>query len=375
MNYSREIAPQSEYLRCQLLGYARRHRLAILSALLVTFFSLSSAAFAQTITSIQPRTCKPGQTTQFTVRGSNLNESLRIVCTDRSMNWKIEQVDTSQATLTVALANDVQMGPHRLWLSAANGVVAQHTIFVDDLPAVADNADNHSVDTAQVLSTRSTVEGLCDASQSDFYRVHAAAGERLAIEVHTQQLRSPMDPVVRLFDAAGQMLRQVDDSAVSPDCRLSYQFEEAGDYWIEVFDSRNAAAGAAYQLRVGDFPNLNQCFPLAACIGQTTTITFTGPDGENVAERAIEIPSDTVGTRLVAARLDEGHSSCWLPLYCSRHPQFHELAASHSLTLPVGLNGRLLQPAEVDSYQLRGGKGQTARFAAKTRSLGSPALL
>ena len=74
-------------------------------------------------------------------------------------------------------------------------------------------------------------------------------------------------------------------------------------------------------------------------------------------------------------RFDEGQSSSWVPLFCSRYPQFNETASTDSLTLPIGINGRLEQPREVDSYLIRGSKGQVIRVAAKTRSLGSPTLL
>ena len=64
-----------------------------------------------------------------------------------------------------------------------------------------------------------------------------------------------------------------------------------------------------------------------------------------------------------------------MPLHCSRYPQFNETASTDRLTLPIGINGRLGQPREVDSYLIRGTKGQVIRVAAKTRSLGSPTLL
>ncbi len=152
------------------------------------------------------------------------------------MSWQVDKIEPTQATVALTLSEDAPFGPLSLWLTTATGVVKPHTCFVDDLDAVNDSGNNHSLETAQQLSTRSTVEGVCDASVSDFYRIHATAGERIAVEVHTQQLRSAMDPVVRLLNAAGETLIQADDNSVGPDCRFSYQFAEAGDYWLR--DSR-----------------------------------------------------------------------------------------------------------------------------------------
>ena len=355
----------------------RRMRSQTIAICLACFISvsLSLRVAAQTIASVQPRTCQPGQTVQLLVQGADLNDSLRLASSDQSMHWKIEKIEPTQATVAVTLSEDAPLGPLRLWLTTATGVVKSHALFVDDLDAVNDNGNNHSIETAQQLSTRSTVEGVCDASVSDFYRIDANAGERIAVEVHTQQLRSAMDPVLRLTNAAGEKLIEADDTSLGPDCRFSYQFAEAGKYWLEIHDSRNSAAGAPYQLRVGDFPIVNQCYPLAVRSGEKTLVAFPGSDGHLLSPREIEIPAMAQGTVHVPARFDEGQSSSWVPLLCSPYPQFNETASTDSLALPIGINGRLEQPAEVDSYLIRGAKGQVIRVAAKTRSLGSPALL
>ncbi len=366
MNYSRDSYSQIHLMRIPTLT------ICVAS---LGWLCLSLQIPAQIITSVQPRTCRPGQTFQLIIQGSDLNDSLRLASTDKSILWHIENIEPTQATVTLTLSEDVPLGPLSLWLSTATGVVKPHTFFVDDLNAVHDNGNNHSIETAQQLAKRSTVEGVCDASVSDFYRIQVTAEERIAVEVHTQQLRSTMDPVLQLLNAAGQTLFLADDNAVGPDCRFSYQFAEAGDYWLKIQDSRNSAGGAAYQLRIGDFPIVNQSYPLAVRSGEKSLIAFTGPDGNLVAPRDISFPAEAHGTNHVRAQFHAGHSSSWVPLLCSGYPQFTETASTDSLTLPIGINGRLEQPREVDNYLIRGVKGQVIRVAAKTRSLGSPTLL
>ncbi|MFK7736194.1 MAG: DUF1549 domain-containing protein, partial [Pirellulaceae bacterium] len=336
---------------------------------------------AQTINSVQLRTCKPGQTTRLLIQGAELDRSLRMISSDHNVQWQIEKIEPAQATIGLTLPEDSQLGPMSLWLTTSTGVVKPHVVLVDDLDVVKDGGNNHSIETAQQIPTRSTVEGICDASVSDFYRIHATAGERIAVEVHTQQLRSAMDPVLRVLNAAGETLVEADDTSVGPDCRFRYEFTEEGDYWIELHDSRNAAGGAAYQLRIGDFPIVNQCYPLAVRSGRKSLVSFTGPDGDRLTPREVDVPEAARGPMLVRAEFDDGHSSTWLPLYCSSHPQLSETvpvdesASIDSLTLPIGINGRLGQPQEVDNYWIHGTKGQVIRVAARTRSLGSPALL
>ncbi|WP_218933556.1 DUF1549 domain-containing protein [Rubripirellula lacrimiformis] len=336
---------------------------------------LSLPVTAQTITSVQPRTAGPGQTIPLRIQGTDLNESLRLVSSDPSVDWKIEKVEPTAATVQLTLSETVPLGPTRLWLTTATGKIHSHTLFVDDLDAVTDNGNNHSKETAQPIANRSTIAGVCDASKSDFYRVHATAGERIAIEVHTQALRSTMDPVLRLFNADGETLIQADDTSVGPDCRFSYEVAAEGDYWIEIHDSRNSAGGAPYQLRVGDFPIIHQSFPLVVRSGEKSEVGFTGPDGQRLGSRQIEFPATDRGPIQMGVQFDDGQSSSWVPIDRSPHPQFMEAESTDALTLPIGINGRLEQPREVDRYLVRGTKGQVVRFAAKTRSLGSPTLL
>lgn len=375
MNYSCDIAPRITYSLPynRLCPMAERTLTTCLATLAWLFLSLQVPA--QTITSVQPRTCKPGQTFQLTIQGTGLNESLRLATGDRFVRWNVEKIEPTQATLAITVADEAPLGPTSVWLSTATGAVKRHTLFADDLNPVHDNGKNHSVGTAQQLSTRSSVEGICDAASSDFYRIHAAAGQRIAVEVHTQQLRSRMDPVLRLLNATGEVLLQADDTSVGPDCRFSYVFAEEGDFWLEILDSRNAAGGAPYQLRIGDFPIVDQCYPLAIHSGETIQVEFIGPDGKHVSSREAELTSEVHGVHFVRTQVDEGQSSSWVPLLCSPYPQMVESEAAKSLTIPIGINGRLQKPGEIDSYLIQGSKGQVIRVAAKTRSLGSPSLL
>lgn len=375
MNYWCDLAQKMiDSLSSDGLNSMRIRSRTILLACLVWMCS-SLKVDAQVINAVSPRTIKAGQTTQLTIQGTELNDSLRIASGDPFVKWKVEKIEPTQATVALTLSEEAPPGPVSIWLTTATGAVKPHLLYVDDLDAIIDNGNNHSLATAQQISTHSSIEGVCDASLSDFYRFNANAGERIAIEVHTQQLRSTMDPIVRLINAAGKTLIQVDDSSVGPDCQLSYQFTEAGDYWIEVHDSRHGAGGASYQLRVGDFPIVQQCFPLAVRNGEKATISFIGPDSGKLTPREIEFSTGTQGRDRVRAQFEKGKRTSWLPLIRGQHPQFIESESSESLTLPIGINGRLKEPQEVDKYLIRGAKGQVIQFTATTRSLGSPTLL
>ncbi|MCA9159352.1 MAG: hypothetical protein KDA72_13550, partial [Planctomycetales bacterium] len=352
---------------------------------LVVLGVLTSSAFAQSVTSLQGRTLLPGQTKQLTLQGTDFNDSLRVASSRTDIELKIVQVEPTRAVIEATPAADTTLGPVVLQFAFASGVMHQSLVLVDDLEPVVDAGNNHTLESAQSISTRCTIEGTCDASVSDFYRVSMAAGESLSIAVHTQAIRSPMDPVVRLLDANGSLLTESDDDQLGPDCAFSYPFEVAGDYLVEIHDSRNSASGAPYQLRIGDFPVAQQVYPPSVAAGATTTVSVLDRDGQRLFDLPVVLPVGRHQVVEVNARAAEGQSASWIPVWRSQLPQHIEAlqgdsapeSAQHPqpLSIPVGISGRLENPGEVDSYRLLSTKGQAIRITAHTRSVGSATLL
>lgn len=330
---------------------------------------------AETFERIQPRTLKPGQTSQLTIHGKDLVGTLRVAFGDQKVSCQIEKVEPTQAVVAVTIPDNIPPGPLNMWLAASDGSIQSRTLLVDDLEAIVDNGQNHSHETAQVVSSLASVEGTCDASASDFFRIHLTAGERIAVETHTQVLHSAMDPVCRILDASGNVLVSADDSQVGPDIRFRFEAPAEGDYWIEIHDNRNGAAGAPYQLRVGDFPVVSHTFPLAVQADQAATVHFSGEDVESVAPCEIQLPSGLESKTRVAVRRADGQSSAWAPVMISNYPQVLEKDAKDPLPLPVGLSGRLESAKELDNFSIQGIKGQTVRVTSHTRSMNSPALV
>ncbi|MCA9134761.1 MAG: hypothetical protein KDA45_16450, partial [Planctomycetales bacterium] len=392
-------------------------RCPILAIPLSLFVLWAAPAIAQTkLQAVKSWTCPPGQTTRLTIDGQGLDDSLRFLASSPTVELEIESLSASQAVLQLTVPKDAPRGPMALWAASAAGPLPPQVLLVDELPAVADNGKNHTWAAAQSLATPCAVEGRCDGSASDFYRFTVTAGQRLAFEIHTQGLQSAMDPVVRLLGADGTPLRVVDDSLVGPDGRFSHTFAAAGEFGLQIQDSRHAAAGSPYHLRLGDFPLLSHCMPLAVSPGERTLIKFYGPDSQRVADQMVEIPADSTSRQWsVAVRFPEGVASSWLPLRIQTHASYVEpqtnppatppaaTAASPatattsqgestagaasaesqraeerllvSANQPLGISGHLGQPQEIDRYCLQGVAGQRVRVTARARSLGLPTLL
>ena len=354
-----------------------RSLLCLLVASLVVASSASDVVADATLTTATPLAIEPAKTTRVVLSGAGFTAPLR-VWTSCEAQVAVVSVEPTQATVDITTAATVALGSVGLWVATAEGPSDSIHLLVDDLPSVADNGANHQREQAQEIAALTAVDGTCDGPLSDFYRFHATAGQRIAFEVQSQRIGSAMDPVMRLLDSTGKQLVLADDEEVGADGRFAYQFQQEGDYVIEVFDSR-FVAGGRYRLRVGDFPILSASMPMVAQTGTRVQCSFIGPDAALLPAREVEIPASyPYESWNVAARLPEGKSSAWVPMLLRPTPPAIEnqiATLSEPMAVPICISGQLSAANEVDSFALRGTKGQGVRIAARTRSLGLPTML
>ncbi len=347
---------------------------SLCSAIVFIALAFVSSVHGQTISTCSPRTIRPGETTKIQITGKGLQDSLRVITTGGS-EWNVESVESETLVIEASLPAEMPLGPMGIWVVTTTSPSEMFLVMVDDLPVVAEAKDNHSIGNAQKIDPLVAIHGRSDGSQSDHYRFHAEKGQRVAVEVLTQDLRSAMDPVIALLRSDGTPIRLMDDDEVGPECRFSQTFESAGDYILQIQDNQYNAGGE-YYLRVGDFPLVRHAFPLAVQRDLLTKMRFATID-RSVAERTeVVLPSQSSESiSHVAARLSGGRSSCWTRVLVTDLPQIIEGDQNEVLPLPAGINGQLSTVGERDTFTIQGVKGQTFRFSGRTRSLASCALL
>ncbi len=360
-----------------------KHVYALWISVALLFLTFANANAQTTITSLQPASCQPGVPTKLTLRGSKLPSHLRVLTNRNGAKIELESVTADSAILAITVPTDAKLGPLGLWFATPSGPLPAKIVMVDDLPTVLDNGNNHSVATAQPVSTLGAIDGVSEGSKFDHYKFTVTAGQRVAFEIQTQAIHSKMDPIVRLLHADGRVLHVADDDTTGPDCKFRFVFAEAGEYLLQVGES-HYVAGGEYHLRIGDFPIIDHVFPLAVRRGENTKFSFTGLDSSLIVGPELVMPTElTEDFVSVSARTPEGHSSAWGMVAVSKLPQFveplrsatQETPIKNVVDVPIGISGRLEQPGERDTYWIRGLKGQVIRFAARTRSLGCAALL
>lgn len=90
----------------------------------------------------------------------------------------------------------------------------------------------------QALTLPAVVTGKVSAPEEiDVYTFTAKKGDKLTFQVDSHDLGYPLDPHVKLFDAKGKLLKEIDDPKRNDfDARLDYAIPADGEYRLEVAD-------------------------------------------------------------------------------------------------------------------------------------------
>lgn len=360
-------------------------------AALVFGFLTASWAWGQppTLSHTAPAAVQPGKTVDVVFHGGNLAGATGIWTSfpvTAVLTPDLDKNGTLPASVSFRLttAAEVPLGVGGVRVITAQGVSNLRLVLIDDLAGVAKVGTNKTPATAQVLTLPTAVDGACDAESSDFYKITAAAGQRISVEVFARRLGSPLDPMIRLLAADGRELAFSDDEPSSgADSRFTYKFEAAGEYFIEIRDIRFQGGGAhRYRMRIGDFPLPSVPYPLAAPKGTSSNIQLTGKNVELPGPVAVTMPPDVPGNRVnVSAGYSAGQGSSWVTLIASDTPEQLEVEPNDTpekstpVTVPGAIEGRFEARNDRDYYQFEAKKGQRLVFTGQTRSLNSPSDL
>lgn len=364
--------------------------------LAVLFVALAAApALAQkapvnngpALTNCFPMGIEPGKTTDVTFYGAKLEGASAVwmgFASSAVLNPDAKNNGTqpTQVSYRITVPADVTPGFYGVRVATKTGITNARILLIDDLPPATEKGGvNATRQTAQALTLPTAVDGICEATASDFYKFTAAAGQRVSIEVVARRLGLPLDPVVRLLDAEGREVAYSDDEAdTGADSRLAYKCTTAGEYFIEIRDIRYQGGGMnRYRLRVGDFPLATAPFPLAVQAGGSATLTLTGKHVEGAAPITVTMPQQTPGGQLpLAARFPQGQGSSFITAAAgSANEQVEKEPndtpeTSTAATLTGGLNGKLDKPRDRDYFHFEAKAGERIVFTGQTRSLGSP---
>ena len=138
---------------------------------------------------------------------------------------------------------------------------------VDTLPECNEAESNDTTQSSQRVDLPKIINGRMDKpGDVDVFAFRARAGEKIAVEVYGRRLNSPLDSLLRLTDASGNVLEFNDDYMLKEehlhtnmmglvthhaDSYLMAEVPDAGTYYVHLTDSQRHGGDAyGYRLRI-----------------------------------------------------------------------------------------------------------------------------
>lgn len=333
-----------------------------------------------------PMGMQRGTSLDLTLTGTNLREPTALWTSfpAKASFPPCKNDDSTHLLIRLQVPADAPLGFQALRLATRRGLSNLRIFCIDDLPQVLRTENDHSRDTAQRLTFPCVVAGRIDAETSDYYRIHVRGGQRVSFEILGRRLGSGLDPQISLYDLTG--LHELpsghsnDAPGLQTDSRLTYFFKKAGDYLVEVRDTRWAGGPEYwYRLRVGDFPCATTPVPMAARRGTQVSVGFTGPMVEGVPPVNITVPSDPLTQALwVAPRGSNGLHGWPVVLAVSDYPEAveHEPndtpAHADRVPVPGGITARFQAKEDIDRFVFAAKKAHRYVIEAQSHQWFSP---
>jgi hypothetical protein len=287
---------------------------------------------------------------------------------------------------------DATLGVRDVRVATPQGASTLGQLVVVRDPIVREAASNDTLQTAQVIAVPATVCGAIEKAEDvDFYKFKVAAGTALTFHVRCQRLENRIhdlqthaDPIVTLRNSVGTVLA-ANDNYFFGDPLLHHRFTAAGDYYLEVRDTRYGGNPYwQYCIEIHDRPFVTTVHPLRLTPGRATRLRLIGHNLPSDPFTSLTLPADTPeGPRTVLLPVGKDKSNA-VPIIVSRTPEVVEAESEHAttakaqpVTVPCGISGRIAREEEVDcySFEAKAGERFTVSLHAREHQSGLDSLV
>lgn len=341
-------------------------------------------AASPSLQSIMPRGAQRGTEVEFSLAGERLGDAVEVMLNRPGVAVQAltPAADGKSIQLKVALAADCALGEHYVRVRARSGLSEVKTFWVGQFPTVEEKEPNTDFAIPQVVSLNSTVEGVAENEDVDYYAVEVKKGERLTAEVEGLRLNGNFwDPYVAILDAKRFELAAADDTALlAQDSFAQIIAPEDGTYIVQVRDSSYVGnGGCRYRLHVGSLPRPTGVYPAGGRTGTEVALTFLGDVGGPMAATLTLPAAENPKWGVFAG---DGGVSAPSPNWLRVSPFDNVLEAEPNDDfpqatpvpgpLPLAFNGIIGTPGDVDRFRFAAKKDAKFTFVAHARSLRSP---
>ncbi len=358
-----------------------------------------------------PLSVAAGGSAEIEMSGSFLDRVQRIRCECDDLSAEVIESGPLGLKTRLTAAATASPGPRFLFVDTAAGPSNRLLVRVTGLPRFVDAEPNDSRETAQTIQTPALIDGKIETvHDSDMYRFHAAAGERLAFNFLGGRSNARGHVVAILLRADGTELAH-NLSYFGTDPYLDHTFKEEGDYVLTVVPRRfsdfytvvsdEAKINWQYQAAIGRDPIPWSLYPMGGRRGTTVEAelradffdslaplkfvgggmeisltqiddscgcrfraTITIPEDAEAGVHYLSFPSESGAAPLLTFAVSD------MPEAVEQEPN-DELTKGQAVTLPLVMNGRIDRPQDRDGFLFTVDQFDDLAFEVDARGLGS----
>jgi len=359
-----------------------------------------------TIDSVSPLGVPRGTTTELTVEGLNLAKTSAVFFSEPGIqarilrvkelpdksdvrfgsNGGISTVDLgplpprNEVTLELDISPDADIGPVDFRLQTPLGTSPEARFLIE--PYYGESTDREPNDTpeeAVVTYIPAILVGtISKPGDVDYYKIDVKAGEQLVFENGAAMLNSALEPVVSIYDADQNLVKEYGLDGGRSQQRFAHRFEKGGAYYIKISDyEEGGSARRFYRIKIGKFPLAVAAYPLGVQKGKTAQITLTGYNlGKGQVAVAGEPAPEDERSVILRPKVAAGKTFNKVKLALGDEPEIESsgtntsVAAAQPTAAPVTVNGKLL--AGENDFRFTARKGEKLVFEVNANRLGSP---
>ncbi len=346
---------------------------------LLLVLALPAHAIPPSLRAITPPGGARGSEVQVTLHGTDLREAQQVLFREPGISAGALESDGRKVTTTFTIAADARLGTHTVRVRTNEGVTNLWQFSVGALSEIEEAEPNSTAETPQAIARGTTVNGVVENEDVDYFAVNLEVGQRLAVEVEGLRLGGPLfDPKLRLFGPRGHELIAEDDTQLlRQDAALVHVAEEAGTFLVALSEAQYGGGGDhRYRLHVGEFPRPLGATPLGGQPGEQVEVTWLGDPG--VATQTVTMPAADAGQQVVFASSETGISPTGhvvrvndLARALEAEPNNKPEEATAAVA-PGAFEGVIQEAGDVDFYTFSGTQGQRYNIRVWARDLGSP---
>lgn len=284
--------------------------------------------------------------------------------------------------LKFTVAADALPGVREFRLATPNGASTLGQLVVVRDPVIVEAADNNTAETAQAITLPATLSGAIEkVEDKDFFKFTAEAGQSISFQVRCQRLQDKIhdlqahaDPMLTLSDTKGNVL-EMQDNTYFADPFLTWHFEQAGEYLLELRDVRyHGNVYWEYCIEANSRPFVNGAFPKAVKAGTATPVELSGAFLPADAKGTISFPEGTpIGSHYAPLTVGEQITNP-VPFYVTDLPTLTEPVTENNtpmsasvVEIPQVISGRIEAEADLDCFSFAAKKGETFTFEILAR--------